>query len=233
MTTHHILDRTVTMPVMVRDASAATVVYDVDLDAARRLAPPGFEVIETAPGRTNFILALVDYRDNDLGAYHEVGTILFVRPAAGGPDGTFITHLPVDQHFTCVAGNQIWGYPKTIERIDVAQTPDTSHWTLTMDDRLVLDVTVPRGGADELPMTPMTSYTMLNGRPHATTFSQGGSGVMFQDGSGVTLRLGDHPLAAELASLGLPAEPASTMWIEKMQGSFAEPQPVEHTAVGR
>jgi hypothetical protein len=87
MTTHHVLDQTITMPVAVRDASAATVIYDVDLAAARRLAPPGFEVIEAQPGRAQFVLALIDYRDNDLGTYHEIGTILFVRPATGGPDG--------------------------------------------------------------------------------------------------------------------------------------------------
>jgi acetoacetate decarboxylase len=229
MTTHRILDQTVTMPVEVRDASAATVFYDVSLAAARRLAPPGFEVIEVQPGRAQFVLALIDYRDNDLGTYHEIGTILFVRPATGGPDGTFITHLPVDQRFTCVAGRQIWGYPKTVEHIEVTHTPATSRWVLTMKDTLALDITVPRGGTDDFPVMPMTSYTLRGGRPHATTFTQGGSGVLFEPGgSGVSLRLGDHPLAAELASLGLPAEPVSSIWIERMQGSFEEPHPLDH-----
>jgi hypothetical protein len=231
VTTHHILDQTITMPVAVRDASAATVIYDVDLAAARRLAPPGFEVIEAQPGRAQFVLALIDYRDNDLGTYHEIGTILFVRPATGGPDGTFITHLPVDQRFTCVAGNQIWGYPKTVEHIEVTQTPATSRWILTMNDALVLDITVPRGGTDDIPAMAMTSYTLRDGRPHATTFTQGGSGVLLQSGgSGVSLRLGDHPLAAELAGLGLPAEPVSSVWIERMQGSFEEPRPLDQPA---
>lgn len=230
MTTHHILDQKVTMPVQIRDASAATVIYEVDLAAAQRMVPPEFQVIESAPGRAQFVLALIDYRDNDLGAYHEIGTILFVRPATGGPDGTFITHLPVDEHFTCVAGNQIWGYPKTIENIEATYTPATSRWVLTMSGTLVLDLTVPRSGTDEIPESPMTSYTMLHDRPHATTFTQGGTGVLIQaGGAGVDLRLGDHPLAAALASLGLPAEPVSCMWIEKMRGSFDDPHPIGPT----
>jgi acetoacetate decarboxylase len=114
---HDVLGRTVTMPVGVRDATAATVMYDIGIDAARALAPPGFHVVESAPGKAQLAIALVDYRDNDLGSYHEVGTIFFVRPAGGGPDGTFITHLPVDQEFTCAAGNQIWGFPKSVEQI--------------------------------------------------------------------------------------------------------------------
>ncbi|MEO3788046.1 hypothetical protein ABGB12_32365 [Actinocorallia sp. B10E7] len=42
MTTHRVLDQSITMPVVVRDASAATIIYDVALAAARRLAPRGF-----------------------------------------------------------------------------------------------------------------------------------------------------------------------------------------------
>jgi acetoacetate decarboxylase len=113
---YDVLGQTVVMPVEVRDATAATVIFDVDIDAAWAVAPNGFEVIESAPGQ-ELAIALIDYRDNDIGSYHEIGTILFVRPAGGGPDGTFITHLPVDQEFTCAAGNQIWGFPKSVEQI--------------------------------------------------------------------------------------------------------------------
>src|SRR3954467_8650367 len=205
---YDVLGQTVTMPVEVRDATTATVIYDVDIDAARALAPAGFEIVESAPGKAQMAIALGGYRDNDLGPYHEIGTILFVRPVGSGPDGTFITHLPVDQEFTCVAGNEIWGYPKSVERIDVDQTDTSTRWTLTMGGELVLDLTLPRGGDDEMPMLPMTSYTLLRGGPHATAFSQGGAGSSLTfGGDEVTLQLGDHPIAKELASLGLPAAP--------------------------
>lgn len=227
MATHEILGKPVSMPVRVRDASAATLMYDVEFSAAQRLAPPGFEIIESAPGRAQFALALIDYRGNDLGAYREIGTILFVRPAGGGPDGTFITHLPVDEQFSRVAGNEIWGFPKTLERIALTMTPETASWELVMDGELVLDVTVPRGGTDEFPAMEMTSYSLLRGRAHATAFSQGGSGAsVFADPDLVSLRLGDHPLAKELASLGLPAAPAFSTWIEHMQGTFGDAQPL-------
>lgn len=225
MTSHEILGQTVTMPVEVRDASAGTVIFDVDHAAAAALAPTGFEVIESAPGRAQVAIALVDYRDNDLGAYHEVGTILFVRPVGGGDDGNFITHLPVDQEFTCAAGNQIWGFPKSVQQIDVTQTSASSRWVLTMDGELVLDLTVPRGGTDEMPPLPMTSYTLIDGKPHATAFTQGGSGSAVGFGEGVSLVLGSHPVAKELESLGLPEAPVViTTWTEKMKATFEEPR---------
>jgi hypothetical protein len=222
--THDILGQTVTMPVDVRDGSSATVIFDVALDAARSLAPTGFEVIESAPGRAQFALALIDYKDNDLGAYLEVGTILFVRPEGGGEDGTFITHLPVTEEFTSVAGNQIWGFPKSVEQIEVTNTDTTSHWVLTMDGELVVDVTVPRGGSDEMAPMPLAAYTLIDGRPHVTRFTQGGSGSGLSMPADVVLTLGNHPIAKELASLNLSPESAVlSTWTEHMQARFEEP----------
>ena len=211
------------MPVLVRDASAGTAIFDVDLAAAQALVPPAFEVIESAPGTAQLALALIDYRDNDLGAYHEVGTIFFVRPAGGGPDGSYISHLPVDQEFTCAAGNQIWGFPKTVQDIAVTQTADTSRWVLTMDGELVIDITVPRGGSDEMPQMALTSYTLIDGRPHATAFSQGGAGASMSF-DGVTWQLGTHPIAKELESLRLRF--VMSTWVEHMQATFEDAVPL-------
>jgi len=222
--THDILGQTVTMPVEVRDGSNATVIFDVAVEAAQALAPAGFEIVETEPGRAQFALALVDYRDNDLGSYLEIGTLLFVRPDGGGEEGTFITHLPVTEEFTCVAGNQIWGFPKSVEQIDVTDTDTTSRWVLTMDGELVLDVTVPRGGSDEMPAMPLASYTLIEGRPHLTRFTQGGTGSGMYFDADVALTLGDHPIAKELASLGLsPESVVLTTWTERMKARFEEP----------
>jgi len=224
MTSYDILGQTVTMPVLVRDASAGTVIFDVDHAAAQALSP--FPVVESAPGRAQVAFALVDYRDNDLGAYHEVGIIFFVQPEGQEP-GNYIRHLPVDQAFTNAAGNQIWGFPKTVQQIDVEQSDNTSRWILTMDGELVLDVTVPRGGTDEMPPLPMTSYTIKDGQPHATTFTQGGTGSGMWFGEGITFVLGTHPIAKELESLGLPEAPVVlSTWLENMQATFEDALPI-------
>jgi hypothetical protein len=224
MTSYDILGQTVNLPVLVRDASAGTVIFDVDRDAAQALSP--FPVVESAPGRAQAAIALVDYRDNDLGAYHEVGIILFVQPEGHEP-GNYIRHLPVDQEFTNAAGNQIWGFPKTVQNIDVEQGDQSSRWVLTMDGELVLDITVPRGGQEQMPPLPMTSYTLKDGAPHATRFEQGGEGSGMWFGEGVTLLLGSHPVAKELASLGLPEAPVVlSTWLESMRATFEEALPL-------
>jgi hypothetical protein len=226
VTTYEIAGQTVTMPVQVRDASAATVIFEVDAAAAAALCPPAFEVLESAPGRAQVALGLIDYRDNDLGAYHEVGIILFVRPATGGPDGSFITRLPVDQEFTCEAGNQIWGFPKTVEQIDVVDGDGSTTWTLSMDGELVLRLTVPAGGSDVMDPMELVSYTLIDGVPHATAFTQGGAESSLGFGEGVLLELGAHPVSKELESLGLPAPAVLSTWTGKMRATFETPQPL-------
>jgi hypothetical protein len=217
------------MPCVVRDASAGTAIFEVDATAARALVPTEFDPVETAPGRCQIVLAVIDYRDNDLGDYLEVGITFFVTPAGGSPDdaGTFITHLPVDQQFTCEAGRTIWGFPKSVEEIDVDYTPSSTTCSLQMDGQLVLRLTLPRGGDGEMPPLPMTTYTLIGGRGHRTAFTQGGSGSqVLIGGDGVTLELGDHPVAKELASLGLPAAAEMSTWTEHMQGTFENPEPL-------
>lgn len=224
-----ITEQTVTMPVEVRDASAGTAMFEVDATAAQALVPGGaFRVVESAPGRAQLNLATIDYRDNDLGDYHEVGITLFVTPVDGdGEAGTFITRLPVDQAFTCEAGRTIWGFPKTVESITVDYTDSSVTTTLMMDGVLVLRLTLPRGGTEDMPQMPMTTYTFIDGRPHATAFSQGGGGSQVLVGDeGVVLELGDpdHPVARELAALGLPDAPVLlSTWTEHMQGTFGPP----------
>src|SRR5437870_4061703 len=78
--------RAVTLPVAVRDAASAAATYLVRTAAARRLLPdPALDVVELLPGRALFSIAAIEYRDNDLGDYHEVSLAFFVRERRARP----------------------------------------------------------------------------------------------------------------------------------------------------
>jgi hypothetical protein len=223
---YEIQGQTVNLPVAVRDASSGTVMYMVDREAAGKIIPPEFEADEVAPGQTQLCLVMVDYRDNDLGDYDEVGVVFFVRPA-GQPEaevGTYIHHLPVNQSFTQDAGSEIWGFPKTVEEIAFSVAEGSATCRLSMGGEHVLTLTVPRGGDGETPDTQAIGYTLLEGAPHRIEFSRGGKGEITQPGGeGVGLELGTHPIADELRSLGLPdLPPLLSSWSEHFFGTFGE-----------
>jgi hypothetical protein len=221
---YEIQGQIVELPAVVRDASSGSVMYMVDRAAAQSLIPDAFEAVEAAPGQTQATLVIVDYRDNDLGDYDEVGIVFFVKPA-GKPDaelGSYIYKLPVNQSFTCEAGCRIWGFPKSVEEIDFTYADDSATCKLTMGGQHVLTLTVPRGGDGETPDQGAVGYTLIEGIPHSNVFTRGGRGEQtVPGGSGVVLELGDHPIADELRSLGLPdLTPLLSAWTEHMRGSF-------------
>jgi len=231
----------VTLPVVVRKARATAATFVVSANAARELLPNGdLEIMEVAPGRALFTLGAIEYIDNDLGDYNEVSMAFYVRQR-GAPRGipyvgawtdflagrasTYIHRLPVDQSFTCAAGRGIWGFPKTVEKIDFDIDGDSARCQLEMDGRHVLTLDTPRKGTRTLPDAAMTTYSYINGVLHKTAFRSGADGVGFALGR-ANVTLGDHPVAGELRALGLPKAALLTVWMERMRGRFEAPTAV-------
>ena len=186
------------------------------------------------PGRGLLSIAIIDYKDNDLGDYDEVSIALFVRPRgepagvpwlgnwaamAGGRLGVYIRHLPVNQSFTCEAGCAIWGYPKTVQQIEFEAAGERARCRLVVDGQHALTLSVPRGGARSLPAREMRSYAYIDGALHLNRASSGADGFGMRLG-GAELTLGRGPLAAELRSLGLPRRALMTTWMERMHARF-------------
>lgn len=232
---HHVQGREVRMPVNVRRASSGSATFLVSAAAARRLIPgEGLEVAELLPGRALLSIAVIDYIDNDLGDYNEVSIALFVRPRGSAPAlpylgdalamargqlGTYIVHLPVDQAFTCEAGSRIWGFPKTVQKIEIDSSPQRVTCRLVYDGELAFTLSLPRGGDRTLPEKQLTTYTFIDGSLHRTAFSSSADGFGVRFG-GAELTLGSGRIAAELRSLGLPRRALMTTWMEHMRGRF-------------
>jgi hypothetical protein len=170
--------------------------------------------------------------------YNEVSIALFVRPSGERPAlpwlgnaidltrgklGTYIAHLPVDQSFTCEAGRTIWGFPKTIQKIDMEYRPQRVTCRLEYDGEHALTLSLPRGGAKTMPDSDLVTYSFIEGVPHRTLFRSGADGFSARMG-GAELTLGGGRIAAELRSLGLPRRALLTTWMERMHARFEPAQ---------
>lgn len=229
---YRIAGREVRLPVEVRDASTASVIYPVQAaDVQRWLPDDALRVVADPSGMAQLVLALIDYRDNDLGDYNEISIVLFVTPRGSGPEtaAAYIHRLPVNQAFTCEAGRTIWGYPKTVERIEFSRSEGALRGRLEMDGQHVFTLTVPCGdpapGAESTTLEVAT-YSYLDGVPHRTAATNRGLSVVSPGPAGVSLELGSHPVADELRALGLPRDPLLSTWTASWSGSFGAPEKV-------
>lgn len=232
---HTIAGTVLTMPVRIRKATQHMAMFSVDADAAQRMIDDsGLRVCRYLPGRAIVVLMLMHYIDGDLGQYHEFGTSVMVNPPgsdASGPRalqsaGAFIHHLPVDQPFTLEAGTKIWGYPKVMADFTVREGRQFG-FDCTVDGQLVIDMEFGRG----LPfsLTPrqqeQRTYSHRDGVTRQTAFEHTLDGVRTRFG-GVRVRLGDHPYAKELASLGLPKRAMLSSSVENVQMTFGDAQEI-------
>jgi hypothetical protein len=216
-------------PMVVASMNQATLVFSVPAAAASALLPGDtFEVVEAAPGVAQFVVALCDYVDNPWGDYDEVNLGFLVRPR-GHDDivNSFVYRMPVNQAFTCRAGNEVMGFPKTVEEIDVDYSDATVTFRLAMDGHEVLRVRLPRvaGDGGQAPVVETLSYSYLDGVPHETQLAmEMGTGMI--DPGDVEIEVGTGPVADELRSLGLPSRPDLATWGEGLSATFHLPQPV-------
>lgn len=222
--------REITFPMEVTRFNAATVLWTVPAAAAAALLPgDAFEIAESTPGTTQFVMAACDYLENPWGDYDELNLGFLVRPVAGPADrvGSFVYRMPVNQAFTCEAGNRVMGFPKTVEGIDVTYTDTHASFRLTFDGQHAFTLTVPRAAPLGEPERIETeSFSYLDGVACATPLSMD-MGTGFVDPADVVLELGSGVVADELASLGLPSTPPDMCtWGEDLSATFLLGRPI-------
>ena len=233
---HVIAGTVLTMPVRVRKATQHMAMFSVDADAAQRMIDySGLQVCRFRPRRAVAVLMLMHYVDSDLGQYYEYGTNIMVNPPGSTASGlralqsagAFIHHLPVDQAFTLEAGRSIWGYPKVMADFAVRDGKNFG-FDVTIDGRFAVGMDFRPGlpvPAPSKPQAPPT-YSHLDGVTRETVGVMRPSGVRYRPG-GVTVRLGDHPYARELAALGLPKRAMLSGSADNVDMTFADAQEIK------
>ncbi len=239
VSTHTVLGREVRMPVRIRLAHAFMATYLVPAVAAQRLIDySGLRVLRLPGGRAMCTLVFVDYVDGDLGPYNEFGVSFMVRhhtagAASGfgdlkalrsGQAGVLIHRLPVDGDFTLAAGRGIWGFPKELAEFVVDHGGPTRSGALHQNGRLIADLTLrpgfstPNGRATA---SSFDAYSHIDGVTRCTRWEMQPSGMRARLG-GATLKLGDHEIAAELRSLGLPRRALMSSSVSRLAMTFED-----------
>jgi hypothetical protein len=221
------------MPVKIRTATQHMAMFSVDADAAQAMIDySGLEVCRYRPSKAVVVLMLMHYVDGDLGQYLEYGTNVMVNPPGSHAKGlkalqsaaALTHHLPVDQSFTLQAGRAIWGYPKVLADFTVR---DGHHFgfDVSIDGQFAVGMEfrpglrVPSAFTSKTQVHP--TYSHLDGVTRETAGQMKLSGVRYRPG-GASVRLGEHPYARELASLGFPKRAMISSSADNVEMTFGD-----------
>lgn len=246
---YEIQGRAVTLPCHVAHARAALGLFTADADEVAADLPTGLSPVLTRPGRTLVALMAVRYVDNPLGDYDEGVVASIVRPSTdpspaaslrdvlAGRYGIFVHHMPVSQAFTREAGERIWGFPKTLDHLDLrlsdrrvglrwsVDQPAQQDLAPDHDEDAVLELVMPRGGRLPVPPQSSVAHTLPDGVVWRTPLTMHGSGLAVRPG-GARVRLGTHPIADDLRRWGVGPRGVASAWVEHATMDFRAAAPL-------
>ena len=153
------------------------------------------------------------------------GPVVGLADVLRGRTGVWIEHMAVSQPFTRAAGEAIWGYPKTLDDIDLDLDARRARTTWARDGETILTVRQPTSGVLPAPTLPVATYTRIDGTTMRTGLQATARGVGVTT-RGAHVRLGNHPLADDLADLGLDRRPLAAAWLSSIRLHFTDATPV-------
>lgn len=234
---YEIQGQPVLLPCHVGHARSGLALFGANAARVADDLPSGLAPVVTRPGRTLVALMAVQYVDNPLGDYDEGVVASVVRPATdtdlaasltdvlAGRYGIFVHHMPVSQAFTREAGERIWGFPKTLDSLDLRLSDRRAGLRWATDDGEVFELTLPRGGRLPVPAQVSHAYTLHGGVVWRTRLAMHGHGLRVGPG-GARLRLGTHPIADQLRSWGLGRRALASSWVEHATMDFEPAEPL-------
>ena len=239
--------RDLSYPTRFYDGSSAMGIFGVSATVADEIiADSGFKTARIAPGRTALSLICVHYTDTDCGMYEEIAMAFFVQrhgrqsrmgipylstwwDLLRGNIASYTWCLPVSSTLSRDCGIFMWGFPKTLERIDYAVEFGRAKSSWMIGDELILSYSVKAQGSKETREISPPVYSRLEGEPHVSYLTQRYTQVGHHGRDGI-LELGNHPVADNLRRLGLPGKPLMAAWNGHLEFEMSHPQPLQEKA---
>jgi hypothetical protein len=219
------------LPILYRKARAWFAVFPCPLRGAAAMLPDErLKPAQVIPGKAAIVFAVFDFEDTSIGPYREVGigipcryrrtTAIPLVPLLAekwlDDVGPFITHMPVTTQAANDAGWKHWGYPKFVAAIDIEADDARMRATVSEEGRPILHVEVERPGPSHRIDFPVRPYSKLGDELLLTEFHVDAVGDIRRLGAKASVRIEDHPRAADLKSLGLDgARPIEVRWCDE------------------
>lgn len=209
------------LPVTYSGGMVVAAVYLISASTAREAIDcPKLHPLILPGNRSVAVITMFDFMATSIGSYRELSIGVLASPG-GGPlrtvlsalsghsrVGAWVLELPVNSPVACRGGIELFGYPKSLARIDVHVVNNKYSYSVHDGVRELVSCDLPIGPGVRFPIRQLVTYSLLNGdlvetKIPVTWFPK------LSSGRGVHTRVGmpGHRVPDAIARLGLPAEP--------------------------
>ena len=167
------------------------------------------------------VVTLFDYLHTTIGPYREVSIGVLTSPKANVTGrvildlltgvanvGAWIVALPVNSDVACRGGVELFGYPKSVECIDVHIMNNTCSYEILSEGQRSVAFEAKLRAGPKFPIRRLLTYSSLNGQLIATTIPVKWTPTV-TTGKGTRLLVinSSHRLGTIINNLKLPKEP--------------------------
>lgn len=225
------------LPVEYHDWTWIYAAFPAPVGKVRKILPSlRIQPISFLPGITLVQIGAFEYRQiNGVAPYNEVAVTIPVQydPKVNYPGmpiihfplfsperysrfGVYVHRLPVTTQEAYTFGVDIWGFPKSVQEINFAETAHYRRCTMRIDgsDELFISVKKMRTKHRRI---DFHCYTVKNGKLLRTPVQTQGQYGISRFPGGVELQLGSGPLADELRALGMGSISAGRIYATGLQ----------------
>jgi hypothetical protein len=238
----------VQMPLLTYRARTFAAFFTISAAKARALLPTGeLQPVRISPHRALVTVQVMEYLDKSIAPYREFVFSIPVHrsrrrdiPVASVArwqrrpgDGSYITHIAVDDEQGRLIGQEVLGFPKVIAQVDFTDTPTERIAEVSADDEAVFTLAVTR------PKKPYReqhrefycySLSPIDNTVFHVPYQSEASGAMRWGSRSARLHLGSHPIADELRDLDI--SPAPLFALDVPQYTLISNRPDAVTDVG-
>jgi hypothetical protein len=210
-------ERSIFVPIFYYDNMTFSAMFSAPYDALLKLMPSSrMFPLRIMPGQGGLGLSAMEFRDSDIGPYNEFAVSIPFTMDKPSPSLTgvlrkappepwvYIHRLPVTTQIALDAGVEFANYPKFLAEIEFEEAGDWITCNLAEEGRHILTFSVRKPELEDVGRSRSHYFTVREGRllrsEGVSSRCQAGAS---KDVSSVRLELGDHPMAQELAEIGM------------------------------
>ena len=238
----------VQMPLLTYRARTFAAFFTISAAKARAILPTDtLQPVRVSPRRALVTVQVMEYLEKNIEPYKEFVFSIPVHRSrrAGIPgvsvarwqrrpgDGSYITHIAVDDDQGRLIGREILGFPKFIAQVDFTETPKERIAEVVADGEAVFTLAVTRPNKPHKPQRRefyCYSLSPIDNTVFHVPYQSEASGAMRWGSRSARLHLGCHPVADELRDLDI--SPAPLFALDVPQYTLVSNRPDAKTGVG-